>query len=149
MRNNNNNLKLFASIFIFICLSLLSVYSNKVALPIFEVVGTKTILTFLCLSSSLISLIHTFLSLISTPLCPPAALGAVFGITTCLSAQARDAPEDPFNYFIGGCASGALLGAKSEYSHEKANKILCKKTLLCNQCSEQLFFYMEGKIRGG
>ena len=68
-----------------------------------------------------------YLSLISTSLCPPAALGAVFGITTCLSAQARDAPEDPFNYFIGGCASGALLGAKSEYSHEKASKILCKK----------------------
>ena len=53
-----------------------------------------------------------------------AALGAVFGITTCLSAQARDAPEDPFNYFIGGCASGALLGAKSKYIHEKANIIM-------------------------
>lgn len=38
-------------------------------------------------------------------------------MTTCLSAQIRDAPDDPLNYFIGGCASGIFLGAKSEY-HE-------------------------------
>lgn len=42
-------------------------------------------------------------------------MGAVFGMTTCLAAQARDAPEDPVNYFIGGCASGVILGARSEY----------------------------------
>lgn len=54
-----------------------------------------------------------------------AAMGAIFGMTTCLSAQARDAPDDPTNYFIGGCASGIFLGARSEfinqtqqYSHE-------------------------------
>ncbi|XP_056133805.1 NADH dehydrogenase [ubiquinone] 1 alpha subcomplex subunit 11 [Lampris incognitus] len=42
-----------------------------------------------------------------------ATLGAIFGMTTCLSAQARDAPDDPLNYFIGGCASGVFLGAKT------------------------------------
>ncbi|KAI5626682.1 NADH dehydrogenase [ubiquinone] 1 alpha subcomplex subunit 11, partial [Silurus asotus] len=42
-----------------------------------------------------------------------ATLGAVFGITTCLSAHVRDAPDDPTNYFLGGCASGALLGART------------------------------------
>lgn len=44
-----------------------------------------------------------------------AALGAIFGMTTCLTAQAREAPNDPLNYFIGGCASGAFLGARSKY----------------------------------
>lgn len=44
-----------------------------------------------------------------------ASLGAIFGITTCLSAHVRDAPDDPTNYFLGGCASGAVLGARSEY----------------------------------
>uniref|UniRef100_A0AAZ3P6K8 NADH dehydrogenase [ubiquinone] 1 alpha subcomplex subunit 11 n=1 Tax=Oncorhynchus tshawytscha TaxID=74940 RepID=A0AAZ3P6K8_ONCTS len=43
-----------------------------------------------------------------------AALGAIFGMTTCLAAQARDAPDDPVNYFIGGCASGVFLGARSD-----------------------------------
>ncbi|CAM4732810.1 unnamed protein product [Leuciscus chuanchicus] len=42
-----------------------------------------------------------------------AAMGAIFGMATCLSAQARDAPEDPTNYFIGGCASGIFLGART------------------------------------
>ncbi|XP_060640853.2 NADH dehydrogenase [ubiquinone] 1 alpha subcomplex subunit 11 [Anolis sagrei] len=42
-----------------------------------------------------------------------ATLGAVFGVTTCLSAEIRDTPEDPWNYFAGGCASGALLGARA------------------------------------
>lgn len=51
-----------------------------------------------------------------------AAMGAIFGMATCLSAQARDAPEDPTNYFIGGCASGIFLGARSEYI--KHNSIL-------------------------
>ncbi|XP_009987213.1 PREDICTED: NADH dehydrogenase [ubiquinone] 1 alpha subcomplex subunit 11 [Tauraco erythrolophus] len=40
-------------------------------------------------------------------------LGAVFGVTTCLSAQIREEPDDPLNYFIGGCATGALLGARA------------------------------------
>ncbi|XP_064590441.1 NADH dehydrogenase [ubiquinone] 1 alpha subcomplex subunit 11 [Zonotrichia leucophrys gambelii] len=42
-----------------------------------------------------------------------ATLGAVFGLSTCLSAQVREEPEDPLNYFIGGCASGAVLGARA------------------------------------
>ncbi|KAM8874038.1 NADH dehydrogenase [ubiquinone] 1 alpha subcomplex subunit 11 [Spinachia spinachia] len=42
-----------------------------------------------------------------------ASLGAIFGMATCLTAQAREAPEDPLNYFIGGCASGIFLGAKT------------------------------------
>ncbi|XP_053147734.1 NADH dehydrogenase [ubiquinone] 1 alpha subcomplex subunit 11 [Hemicordylus capensis] len=42
-----------------------------------------------------------------------ATIGAVFGVTTCLSAQIRDAPDDPMNYFIGGCMSGSILGARA------------------------------------
>ncbi|XP_076880211.1 NADH dehydrogenase [ubiquinone] 1 alpha subcomplex subunit 11 [Brachyhypopomus gauderio] len=42
-----------------------------------------------------------------------ASLGAIFGMATCLSAYTRDAPDDPTNYFIGGCASGAYLGART------------------------------------
>ncbi|XP_054252259.1 NADH dehydrogenase [ubiquinone] 1 alpha subcomplex subunit 11 [Indicator indicator] len=42
-----------------------------------------------------------------------ATLGAVFGVTTCLSAQIREQPDDPLNYFIGGCATGAVLGARA------------------------------------
>lgn len=45
-------------------------------------------------------------------------MGAIFGMATCLSAQARDAPDDPTNYFIGGCASGIFLGARSEYINQ-------------------------------
>lgn len=46
-------------------------------------------------------------------------MGAIFGMATCLSAQARDAPDDPLNYFIGGCASGAFLGARSKCKGSK------------------------------
>ncbi|KAM9831954.1 NADH dehydrogenase [ubiquinone] 1 alpha subcomplex subunit 11 [Neosynchiropus ocellatus] len=42
-----------------------------------------------------------------------ATMGAIFGMTTCLAAQARDAPDEPVNYFIGGCASGIFLGART------------------------------------
>ncbi|XP_077391498.1 NADH dehydrogenase [ubiquinone] 1 alpha subcomplex subunit 11 [Festucalex cinctus] len=42
-----------------------------------------------------------------------AAMGAIFGVTTCLTAQARDAPDEPLNYFVGGCASGIFLGART------------------------------------
>ncbi|XP_068599777.1 NADH dehydrogenase [ubiquinone] 1 alpha subcomplex subunit 11 [Brachionichthys hirsutus] len=42
-----------------------------------------------------------------------ATMGAIFSMTTCLSAQARDAPDEPLNYFIGGCASGIFLGART------------------------------------
>ncbi|TKS74291.1 Sodium/glucose cotransporter 4 [Collichthys lucidus] len=40
-------------------------------------------------------------------------MGTIFGMATCLSAQAREAPDDPLNYFIGGCASGIFLGART------------------------------------
>ncbi|XP_071343463.1 NADH dehydrogenase [ubiquinone] 1 alpha subcomplex subunit 11 [Trachinotus anak] len=42
-----------------------------------------------------------------------ATMGAIFGMATCLSAHAREAPDDPLNYFIGGCASGIFLGART------------------------------------
>ncbi|KAL2295100.1 hypothetical protein Nmel_018250, partial [Mimus melanotis] len=42
-----------------------------------------------------------------------ASLGAVFGLSTCLSASVREEPEDPLNYFIGGCAAGAVLGVRA------------------------------------
>uniref|UniRef100_A0AAQ6IHM4 NADH dehydrogenase [ubiquinone] 1 alpha subcomplex subunit 11 n=1 Tax=Anabas testudineus TaxID=64144 RepID=A0AAQ6IHM4_ANATE len=44
-----------------------------------------------------------------------ATMGAIFGMATCLSSQARESPDDPLNYFIGGCASGIFLGARSKY----------------------------------
>lgn len=40
-----------------------------------------------------------------------AAVGAMFGLSTCVSAQVREKPDDPLNYFIGGCAGGLTLGA--------------------------------------
>ncbi|MEE6487230.1 hypothetical protein FKM82_014841, partial [Ascaphus truei] len=42
-----------------------------------------------------------------------ASLGAIFGLTTCFSAHLREKPEDPLNYFIGGCTSGIFLGVKT------------------------------------
>uniref|UniRef100_A0A8D0H289 NADH dehydrogenase [ubiquinone] 1 alpha subcomplex subunit 11 n=1 Tax=Sphenodon punctatus TaxID=8508 RepID=A0A8D0H289_SPHPU len=42
-----------------------------------------------------------------------ATLGAVFGLTICVSAKIRDKPDDLLNYFLGGCASGMLLGARA------------------------------------
>ncbi|XP_005405809.1 PREDICTED: NADH dehydrogenase [ubiquinone] 1 alpha subcomplex subunit 11 [Chinchilla lanigera] len=41
-----------------------------------------------------------------------AAIGAVFGLTSCISAQVRERPDDPLNYFLGGCAGGLTLGAR-------------------------------------
>lgn len=46
--------------------------------------------------------------------CLLAAMGAIFGCATCLSTQMRDSPDDPLNYFFGGCASGIFLGARSK-----------------------------------
>ncbi|XP_013918435.1 PREDICTED: NADH dehydrogenase [ubiquinone] 1 alpha subcomplex subunit 11 [Thamnophis sirtalis] len=43
-----------------------------------------------------------------------ATLGAVFGATSCISGELRGAPEDPMNYFIGGCASGIMIGARQK-----------------------------------
>ncbi|XP_057566422.1 NADH dehydrogenase [ubiquinone] 1 alpha subcomplex subunit 11 [Hippopotamus amphibius kiboko] len=42
-----------------------------------------------------------------------AAIGAIFGLTSCISAQVREKPEDPLNYFLGGCAGGLTLGVRS------------------------------------
>ncbi|XP_069784043.1 NADH dehydrogenase [ubiquinone] 1 alpha subcomplex subunit 11 [Narcine bancroftii] len=42
-----------------------------------------------------------------------ATLGAIFGITTCLTAHLRGTDNDPLNYFIGGCASGVLFGVRT------------------------------------
>uniref|UniRef100_A0A9L0RV09 NADH dehydrogenase [ubiquinone] 1 alpha subcomplex subunit 11 n=1 Tax=Equus caballus TaxID=9796 RepID=A0A9L0RV09_HORSE len=42
-----------------------------------------------------------------------AAIGAIFGLTTCVSAQVRGKPDDPLNYLIGGCAGGLTLGARA------------------------------------
>uniref|UniRef100_A0A2K5IE68 NADH dehydrogenase [ubiquinone] 1 alpha subcomplex subunit 11 n=1 Tax=Colobus angolensis palliatus TaxID=336983 RepID=A0A2K5IE68_COLAP len=46
-----------------------------------------------------------------------AAVGAVFGLTSCISAQVREKPDDPLNYFLGGCAGGLTLGARKIGSH--------------------------------
>ncbi|KAL2764208.1 NADH dehydrogenase [ubiquinone] 1 alpha subcomplex subunit 11 isoform 1, partial [Daubentonia madagascariensis] len=40
-----------------------------------------------------------------------AAIGAMFGLTSCVSAQVREKPDDPLNYFIGGCAGGLTPGS--------------------------------------
>ncbi|XDA76558.1 hypothetical protein R6Z07F_006702 [Ovis aries] len=42
-----------------------------------------------------------------------AAIGAIFGLTSCISAQVREKPDDPLNYLIGGCAGGLTLGART------------------------------------
>ncbi|MXQ83902.1 hypothetical protein E5288_WYG002432 [Bos mutus] len=42
-----------------------------------------------------------------------AAIGAIFGLTSCISAQVREKPDDPLNYLIGGCAGGLILGART------------------------------------
>ncbi|XP_069505691.1 NADH dehydrogenase [ubiquinone] 1 alpha subcomplex subunit 11 [Ambystoma mexicanum] len=42
-----------------------------------------------------------------------ATLGAIFGMTTCLTAQIREKPNEPLNYFVGGCASGVFLGVRT------------------------------------
>ncbi|XP_069833993.1 NADH dehydrogenase [ubiquinone] 1 alpha subcomplex subunit 11 [Dendropsophus ebraccatus] len=42
-----------------------------------------------------------------------ASLGAIFGITTCVTAQIREKPDDLANYFVGGCVSGAFLGIRT------------------------------------
>ncbi|XP_036740762.1 NADH dehydrogenase [ubiquinone] 1 alpha subcomplex subunit 11 [Manis pentadactyla] len=42
-----------------------------------------------------------------------AAIGAMFSLASCVSAQVREKPDDPLNYFIGGCAGGLTLGART------------------------------------
>ncbi|KAF7203785.1 NADH dehydrogenase [ubiquinone] 1 alpha subcomplex subunit 11 [Nothobranchius furzeri] len=69
-----------------------------------------------------------------------ATMGAVFGMTTCLIAQAREAPDDPLNYFIGGCASGVILGAKTHNAMTGTTACLGLGTLA--------FFTKVGKMEG-
>ncbi|CAL8256055.1 unnamed protein product [Merluccius merluccius] len=69
-----------------------------------------------------------------------AALGAIFGMTTCLSAQARDSPDDPLNYFIGGCASGVFLGARTHS--------IMTGTSACLGLGLVAFFTKVGKVEG-
>ncbi|XP_034036730.1 NADH dehydrogenase [ubiquinone] 1 alpha subcomplex subunit 11 [Thalassophryne amazonica] len=58
-----------------------------------------------------------------------ATLGAIFGMTTCLVAEAREAPDEPLNYFIGGCASGVFLGARTHSIVTGASMCLCLGTV--------------------
>ncbi|KAL3046936.1 hypothetical protein OYC64_021205 [Pagothenia borchgrevinki] len=69
-----------------------------------------------------------------------ATMGAIFGMATCLSAQARDAPDDPFNYFIGGCASGIFIGART---HSAATG-----TSACLGLGVLAFYTKVGKMEG-
>ncbi|XP_040926508.1 NADH dehydrogenase [ubiquinone] 1 alpha subcomplex subunit 11 isoform X2 [Betta splendens] len=58
-----------------------------------------------------------------------ATMGAIFGMVTCLSAQAREKPDDPLNYFIGGCASGIFLGARTHSAMTGTSACLALGTL--------------------
>ncbi|XP_027132402.1 NADH dehydrogenase [ubiquinone] 1 alpha subcomplex subunit 11 isoform X2 [Larimichthys crocea] len=69
-----------------------------------------------------------------------AAMGAIFGMATCLSAQAREAPDDPLNYFIGGCASGIFVGARTHSAMTGTSACLGLGTLA--------FFTKVGKMEG-
>ncbi|MEQ2309135.1 hypothetical protein AMECASPLE_035484 [Ameca splendens] len=67
-------------------------------------------------------------------------MGAIFGMATCLSAQARETPEDPLNYFIGGCTSGIFLGARTHSAMTGTSACLGLGTLA--------FFTKVGKMEG-
>ncbi|XP_032428459.1 NADH dehydrogenase [ubiquinone] 1 alpha subcomplex subunit 11 [Xiphophorus hellerii] len=69
-----------------------------------------------------------------------ATMGAIFGMTTCLTAQAREAPDDPLNYFVGGCASGIFLGARTHNAMTGTTGCLALGTLA--------FFTKVGKMEG-
>ncbi|XP_003461151.1 NADH dehydrogenase [ubiquinone] 1 alpha subcomplex subunit 11 [Cavia porcellus] len=57
-----------------------------------------------------------------------ATIGAVFGLTSCLSAQVREKPDDPLNYFLGGCAGGLTLGARMHSYGIAAGGCVCMGT---------------------
>jgi hypothetical protein len=42
-----------------------------------------------------------------------AAIGAVYSTTTCLSSKITGY-DDGINHFFGGCAAGAIIGARGE-----------------------------------
>ncbi|XP_003978444.1 NADH dehydrogenase [ubiquinone] 1 alpha subcomplex subunit 11 [Takifugu rubripes] len=69
-----------------------------------------------------------------------AAVGAIFGCATCLSSQMRDTPDDPLSYFVGGCASGIFLGAKTHSALTGTSACLGLGTLA--------FFTKVGKMEG-
>ncbi|XP_008280078.1 NADH dehydrogenase [ubiquinone] 1 alpha subcomplex subunit 11 [Stegastes partitus] len=69
-----------------------------------------------------------------------ATLGAVFGVTSCLLAEVREAPDDPLNYFAGGCASGIILGAKAHNA--------MTGTSACLGLGVLAFFTKVGKMEG-
>ncbi|XP_047444180.1 NADH dehydrogenase [ubiquinone] 1 alpha subcomplex subunit 11 [Mugil cephalus] len=58
-----------------------------------------------------------------------ASMGAIFGMATCISAQVREAPDEPLNYFIGGCSSGIFLGARTHSAMTGTSACLCLGTL--------------------
>ncbi|XP_041647924.1 NADH dehydrogenase [ubiquinone] 1 alpha subcomplex subunit 11 [Cheilinus undulatus] len=69
-----------------------------------------------------------------------ASMGAIFGMATCLSAQAREAPDDPLNYFFGGCVSGIFLGARTHSAMTGTSACLGLGTLA--------FFTKVSKVEG-
>ncbi|XP_019936307.1 NADH dehydrogenase [ubiquinone] 1 alpha subcomplex subunit 11 [Paralichthys olivaceus] len=69
-----------------------------------------------------------------------ATMGAIFGMATCLTAQAREAPDDPLNYFIGGCTSGIFLGVRTHSAVTGTSACLCLGTLA--------FFTKVSKVEG-
>merc|ERR1739838_344968 len=69
-----------------------------------------------------------------------ATMGAIFGMATCLSAQARGTPDEPLNYFIGCCASGIFLGARTHSAMTGTTACLGLGTLA--------FFTKVGKAEG-
>ncbi|XP_037679920.1 NADH dehydrogenase [ubiquinone] 1 alpha subcomplex subunit 11 [Choloepus didactylus] len=58
-----------------------------------------------------------------------AAIGAMFSLASCISAQVREKPDDPLNYFIGGCAGGLTLGARTHSSGTGAAACVCFGTI--------------------
>uniref|UniRef100_K7F269 NADH dehydrogenase [ubiquinone] 1 alpha subcomplex subunit 11 n=1 Tax=Pelodiscus sinensis TaxID=13735 RepID=K7F269_PELSI len=85
-----------------------------------ELLLIKTVFSFVGLVGSAYQIIHfppestlRGLQIATSNTVTMATVGAVFGLTTCLSAHIREDPEDALNYLIGGCASGIALGART------------------------------------
>ncbi|OXB70023.1 UNVERIFIED_CONTAM: hypothetical protein H355_005291, partial [Colinus virginianus] len=78
-------------------------------------------------------------------------LGAVFGLTTCLSAQVREEPESPLDYFIGGCATGAVVGARANGTDGQGTCTVCPGPLCAREMVSIVCFfpahsYMTGTV---
>ncbi len=66
-----------------------------------------------------------------------AAMGAIFGMATCLSAQAREAPDDPTNYFIGaGPCRDLWRGRCSKYKRGTWNTAFNRAVLFADMWIE-------------